>query len=189
MKVQIIKLREKGYSYNKIAKELNVSKAVISYHLKNIGMNNPLGDKGLELKKEVIEEIIELHKNGITKKKIAKKLNISYTTVIKYTGKNITEILTDDEKKNKLYEKHKNWRVGIKIKAIKYLGGECIKCGYKKCVAALDLHHKGDEKKEFVISGSNLKAFDKLIPELNKCVVLCSNCHREHHYPHLIDIL
>lgn len=59
----------------------------------------------------------------------------------------------------------------------------CIKCGYEKCIAALDFHHNGFEKKEFNISRcKRLVLNDEIKSELDKCDVLCSNCHRESHF-------
>lgn len=59
----------------------------------------------------------------------------------------------------------------------------CSKCGYDKCFAALDFHHVDSESKDFniakVLHGTPAKA--KLISELEKCIILCANCHREHH--------
>jgi len=54
-------------------------------------------------------------------------------------------------------------------------------CGYSRYVGALDLHHiKG--KKEFLIStDAYLHTWEEIKAELNKCVLLCSNCHREMH--------
>lgn len=54
----------------------------------------------------------------------------------------------------------------------------CAICGYKKCVSALEFHHEGD--KEFCI-GCGEYGFKKLKEEIEKCEVLCANCHRELH--------
>ena len=57
----------------------------------------------------------------------------------------------------------------------------CSICGYNKCASALDFHHKGD--KEFSIAhmvNSNW-SLKKIIEEIDKCVILCANCHRELH--------
>lgn len=58
----------------------------------------------------------------------------------------------------------------------------CSVCGYRRCGAALDLHHATGEKK---LGVSNLiqrcPSPEKLQVELDKCVVLCANCHRELH--------
>lgn len=68
-----------------------------------------------------------------------------------------------------------------KIWAVKYLGGKCSVCGYKKCLQALSFHHKDPSKKDFTISCSYCLSYDKLKIELDKCVLLCSNHHHEVH--------
>jgi len=58
----------------------------------------------------------------------------------------------------------------------------CIKCGYGKCITALDFHHRDSDEKDFAISQcNNLRLNQKIKNELDKCDVLCSNCHREYH--------
>ena len=62
---------------------------------------------------------------------------------------------------------------------------KCQKCGYDKCAEALDFHHINPEEKEDRIARmiSNNYSLDKIKEEMKKCIVLCSNCHREfHHY-------
>ena len=67
-------------------------------------------------------------------------------------------------------------------KAIEYLGGKCMKCGYNKNIAALEFHHKNPTEKDFTISrNSASKKWDIIQLELDKCDLLCSNCHREEH--------
>ncbi len=69
-----------------------------------------------------------------------------------------------------------------KQQAVNYLGGKCTKCGYNKCNAALDFHHIDSTTKEHSVAHLMKSInFDKLKPELDKCVLLCANCHREHH--------
>lgn len=70
----------------------------------------------------------------------------------------------------------------FKIDCIKYKGGKCVRCGYDKCPAAFDFHHIDRTKKEFLISKyKSNKINDKVRAELDKCELLCSNCHREEH--------
>lgn len=59
-------------------------------------------------------------------------------------------------------------------------GGKCIRCGYNTCMSALDFHHRDPNKKEFGISDDSIKLKDA-IEEVKKCVLICSNCHRELH--------
>jgi len=62
--------------------------------------------------------------------------------------------------------------------------GGCERCGYNKCLDALDFHHLDESTKLFNIRDPKARtmALSKLIEELNKCIVVCSNCHREIHY-------
>jgi hypothetical protein len=78
-------------------------------------------------------------------------------------------------------------RFALKLKCVEYLGGKCIVCGYNSCVGALDFHHRDPKQKEFAISGRHCKSWEKIKQELDKCDLLCSNCHREHHYNEYIN--
>jgi len=68
-----------------------------------------------------------------------------------------------------------------KLAGIEYLGGECVRCGYDKYQGALDFHHVDSSIKhdDFV----HLKSWGKerREAELDKCILLCANCHREEH--------
>jgi len=58
----------------------------------------------------------------------------------------------------------------------------CTKCGYDHNIVALDFHHTDPTQKDFNISKCrNLVLNDRIKAELDKCVVICSNCHREEH--------
>lgn len=74
----------------------------------------------------------------------------------------------------------------FKEKAIEYKGGKCCICGYDKCQAALDFHHRNSNDKQFNLSKISTLSFDKnfdlITKELDKCDLLCSNCHRELHF-------
>jgi predicted HNH restriction endonuclease len=79
-------------------------------------------------------------------------------------------------RKQAAYQRRKE----LRDRAIAYLGGKCRICGYDKCPAAFDFHHIDPMGKDFNIS-SGLTSWDRIVPELDKCVLLCSNCHREVH--------
>jgi hypothetical protein len=70
-------------------------------------------------------------------------------------------------------------RFARKAKMIEYKGGGCQVCGYSRCQTALDFHHVDPETKE--INFNHGIGAEKLVAELDKCVCLCSNCHREVH--------
>lgn len=76
-----------------------------------------------------------------------------------------------------------------KKELINLKGGGCSKCGYNKNYAALDFHHLRD--KEFPLDSRNIgnRSLPSLLKELDKCILLCANCHREEHYPeHLLTL-
>lgn len=69
----------------------------------------------------------------------------------------------------------------LKEQAIQYKGGKCASCGYMKYQGALEFHHTDSAEKEFSIAKSKNTNFEKIKSELDKCILLCSNCHREVH--------
>lgn len=72
----------------------------------------------------------------------------------------------------------------VKMRALEYLGGKCNDCGIQSDIPAIyDFHHKDPKEKDFAISQSGSTRSWKLVErELDKCVLLCSNCHRIRHY-------
>lgn len=73
-------------------------------------------------------------------------------------------------------------RRNLKAKAVEYLGGKCLMCGYARCIDALEFHHRDPEAKDFAISSKGIyRSFDRVKVELDKCDLLCANCHREVH--------
>jgi hypothetical protein len=69
----------------------------------------------------------------------------------------------------------------LKKKSVKYKGGKCKICGYNKCMSALHFHHRDPLKKDIGIATYSKNSFDSLKKELDKCDLLCSNCHSEIH--------
>jgi len=71
---------------------------------------------------------------------------------------------------------------------IKYKGGKCEKCNYDKYMGALQFHHRDPKQKDFCISNARLKTFnDEIKYELDKCDLLCANCHFEAHMVYEIE--
>lgn len=66
--------------------------------------------------------------------------------------------------------------------ALEEKGGFCQICGYNKCSEALEFHHLNPNKKDFNLSDRNLKNnWPDIKKEIDKCILVCSNCHREIH--------
>lgn len=73
-------------------------------------------------------------------------------------------------------------RVRTKKRAVTYKGGKCEHCGYSKSVWALVFHHLDPTQKEFAVGGDGAtKAWSKVQQEIDKCMLLCMNCHAEEH--------
>ena len=72
-------------------------------------------------------------------------------------------------------QRHKNAKKAWLIEH----GAKCEKCGYDRCTDALDFHHKDPSTKVFNIT--RVQSVTRLRKELSKCIILCSNCHREIH--------
>lgn len=72
-------------------------------------------------------------------------------------------------------------RRSSKQDAVNYLGGKCSLCGYSKCLRGLVFHHRDPKEKKFSIGGSQEITWNRLVKELDKCVLLCANCHAEVH--------
>lgn len=71
----------------------------------------------------------------------------------------------------------------LKRQSVEYLGGKCVKCGLKdECLNVYDFHHRNPGEKEFDFASMPSKIFSgRIKKELDKCELLCSNCHRKEH--------
>ena len=175
----VYKLRLEKKSYREIEKILNISRSAISFHCKKFGLNDPISSPP-KIQNINLDELNEYYKNHTTDE-TSKKFNISKTTVIcNVDNKHIN--LTEEELKKKNYVHVKNRRQKLKKMSVDYLGGECVICGYKKCIGALQFHHRNPKEKDFTIGRYTVIAWEKIKKELDKCDILCSNCHSEVHF-------
>ena len=88
---------------------------------------------------------------------------------LRYSKKNRIKIL---KYQKQFYKEKKKYIDNYKISK------GCSICGYNKCAEALCFHHNGD--KEFDIASGRQNS-EQLEEEMNKCIVLCFNCHQELH--------
>ena len=74
----------------------------------------------------------------------------------------------------------------VKLELLKYKGSRCVSCGYCLYEGSLQFHHRNPNEKEFELSkvklGTNGMTMEKMKREVDKCDVLCANCHAELHY-------
>ena len=151
------------------------------------------------ISQSMIDGITRDFREGATKSELKKKYNcgrIIINTVLDAAGVKHKKQNSDVcEKHNLEYKRYPsgkrycsvcasestvNFRRKLKVKAVEYKGGQCEDCGYSKCIAALEFHHMDPNEKDFEIN-SITKSWVKIKQELNKCKLLCSNCHREEH--------
>jgi len=73
-------------------------------------------------------------------------------------------------------------RKKLKLMAVEYKGGCCQLCNYSKHVGALEFHHLDPNEKDFGISKTGTtKSWNRIRAEIEKCILVCANCHREIH--------
>ncbi len=167
---KIIELRNQGKTYKEISNELNCALSTVSYHCKL----NKMGGHTDRLTEEEKIELQKLYNEIGSLKKVAKIKGRSFETVQKYVT------IKPRTKKVSNSEAVIEWRKRTKIKLVEYKGGKCQLCDYSKSLNALHFHHLDPNEKDFSISGKSL-SFDKLKSEVDKCILVCSNCHSEIH--------
>ena len=162
-KSELQDLINKGFSSYKIAEHFSCSKTNIAYWLKKFNLKTlrvalaEAGDKKCPRCREI------------------KSLGEFYNRRGKVGGSVYCKPCSNLEK----IERQR----AFKTKCVDYKGGECEKCGYDACFYAFHFHHINPEYKEFEISKARSQAFtNKIKKELDKCQLLCSNCHSEIHY-------
>ena len=108
------------------------------------------------------------------------------------------KILFSPIKINKIYrptkEKSLQYRLNHKLLSretkqilVELKGNKCVICGNKFPNCCYDFHHRNPQEKDFQIknimsSYNNPKRRYLVMEELEKCDLLCSNCHRIQHF-------
>lgn len=170
---KIIELRQQGKTYKEIQDVTGCCKNTCIKYLKQTGNFDykPIVD----ITPKLLEQIQKRYNEIGNIKKIAKEFGISYDRLRK-SGIQLNKPVKTQEQINKQTRYSKK----IKEQLIEYKGGKCEICGYNRYFGALEFHHLDPTKKDFGISGGT-KSFEKLKPEVDKCILVCSNCHREIH--------
>lgn len=163
---EIIDLYNSGKSANEIRKMYSCARNTIISVLKRNGIQIRTSSESITLGKENSYKVVS------NKGRFCEIHNCEYTPYSngRYVCKSCKcEIISEHRRQ-------------LKLKAVEYKGGKCTMCGYDKCISALEFHHLDPTKKDFSISKTgSTRSFEKMIPELDKCILVCSNCHREEH--------
>lgn len=171
---KVIELYSKGKSLRQVANELHISKASVSYWINEVGISRH--KPSIEITDELLEKIQQRYDELGNLAIVAKEFGISINRLERIARYN-KEIIAKTR-----YEIVKNRRYRIKKFLVDYKGGNCEICGYNKCLNALEFHHLNPEEKDFNISQfSKYQDMSSLKAEVNKCILVCANCHREIH--------
>jgi len=148
------------------------------------------------------EELLDLVNQNLSTRDISSKLNISQTNVRYWLDKfNIKTNKQKEytcgscgEKDSKKFYGNKKAICGKchnkytikkgrenRLKGIAYLGRECKACGYKKFSCSFDFHHTDPSKKDPNYQCMRGWSWERTKKELDKCILLCRNCHMAVH--------
>jgi hypothetical protein len=157
-----------GKSLNRIAKETGKSLSTIRYWVKKFNLRS----SHLQFK--------YLEKKGVGPERRCPKCQLILPSSNFYKRRGIEfsstycKVCTTDQTLTRIQK--------LKKQMVEYKGGCCCLCGYKNYMGALEFHHLDPDKKDFNLSGMKKYSFDERVKkELDKCVLVCSNCHREIH--------
>lgn len=169
------RLREAGECYTEILNQTRITENDLKKIFRDLHLNKaPSVSRAQKIDGNECIKLYLKHKNL---KKVASILHTSVRTVRKYISDDMIII------KPKIISKSKSvvgWRKRSKIKLVEHKGGKCEICNYDKSIAALQFHHKNPEEKDFTIGGRSY-AFERLKEEVDKCILVCANCHCEIH--------
>jgi hypothetical protein len=163
---------DQGLSTYKIAETLNKSQTTIRYWLNKFN---------LKTKNKCFEKSPIQQKTICASNQFCTSCGIHITEETGYIRKEKTRLKLTSQCKICISNKTKLKRENNKKQAIKYKGGCCNKCGYSKNTASLEFHHLNSIEKEIHPSKLMIKNWEVIKNEIDKCILLCSNCHREEH--------
>jgi hypothetical protein len=69
-----------------------------------------------------------------------------------------------------------------KRQAVEYLGGRCADCGGVYPYYVFEFHHLDPARKEMGFNQLRRRSWEAVKREIDKCLLLCSNCHRIRHW-------
>ena len=162
------KLIDDGLSLNKISKNLNKSLTTIRYWAKKYNLISSHKTFKEKVKKEPLDyRYCPSCKEKCKIEDFYRRRNIPNSST--YCKKCTTnQTLKRTQKLKKLM--------------VEYKGNSCSICGYNKYLGALEFHHLDPKNKDFTPSKLKRYTFDdKVKIELDKCILVCANCHREIH--------
>lgn len=159
---------EEGYSLNQISKESGKSLTTIRYWAKKYNIKSNF----VTFKEQ---DKVEYGKTRFCPRC---KKNVDTNQFYQRRGRENSSTYCKPCTSEQTLERTRN----LKSQMVEYKGGCCVRCGYEKYQGALEFHHIDPNEKDF--NPSRLKNYsfnERLRNELDKCILVCSNCHREIH--------
>lgn len=93
----------------------------------------------------------------------------------------------DTNRRHQSYLRQQDRGLRRKRALVEASGGGCVRCGYRRNLAALAWHHCEPSRKRFQLDLRNIsnRSADEIRSEVEKCILVCANCHAEIHSPQL----
>lgn len=187
---EVVKMRQDGHTYKSIMKALGCSKATVAYHCSKLVHNEQIKANNNVLWRDHIRRTLQipvsseqmldwLLEDGVRRTDAADALGLAHDEVVVYAKRRGFKRTVTTGAAG--YEYLRRRRRHLKMLAVAYKGGRCVRCGYHRSIRAMDFHHPDPSQKDFSISTNANRAWSVVKLEVEKCVLLCSNCHREEH--------
>lgn len=175
---KILALKNEGKSHKAISIMLKCAISTISFHCKKSGLGNSIK---VSISENERQNFQRLYDEGKTIAEVSELVGRNRITVRRHIVKRATKSST--ERKKGVAVAVSKRRRKVKEMAVEHKGGRCVKCGYANCIAALEFHHVDPSQKDFNLGNNgNTMSWEKIQKELEKCILVCSNCHREIHH-------
>ena len=177
---EIVKMRKDGLTYKEICNKTGLSKGTVSKYCRGINENFAIYENIIRISSDTIEKAQKIYDDGCSLREIEKIIGITRQTLSKYLNIKKRGLKDKDVVRKENIERVKRWKKKCKENFVDIKGGECVICGYKKSIRALHFHHVEPTGKDINISNNSVP-ISTLIKELEKCILVCSNCHCEIH--------
>jgi Homeodomain-like domain len=170
---QLVPLVEGGYSQTEIAQALDRSIATVRHWLRAYDLKTRSGRGGRRstaLRRRVDSAV----RQGLREVRAeCKRHGETEFAILDPAGRRIRCKLCRAEAVARRRRRVKEILVGE-------AGGRCVICGYRRCIAALEFHHRDPAQKSFGLAHRGItRAIAAVRKEAQKCVLLCANCHAE----------
>lgn len=205
-KLYLEELVAEGLSQNQIAEKSDCDRSTVKRWLKRYGLRT----KNAEVysvsygpvEKSDLERMID---EGFTIAEIAERMNRSQTSARHWIEKYGLKTQRKSHLCNECGETDPNSFYGrrkalcktcsklrdalrmrkYKQELVREVGSKCVRCGYNKCLGALEFHHLDPSEKDPDFKTMRSWSKERKLVEVKKCELLCANCHREEHYERL----